>query len=738
MSTNLATVVADFEVQLSTQLDPGGTTATLSSATDDDGVALPDGVYFFTIDGANSQKEHIVCSLSGTSLTNIKSVSRQGVETTGAARLHRVGATVVITDFAHLYFINKLIGGLAQLDSAHPLEYDGTATINAANQLTTVAYVLSVVNGGAVSFNEIILAGTAGETFSAGQPVYLKVSDSRWYKLLANDATLLNTTQILQYGIALGSGSAGVSISGGVATQGLVSGLSGLTANSSYYISDTGTLSVTPGTYSIPFGWATSTTTLVLLSKNANIPTPDQKAALAGAQGVPNSTNKFITQDNISSGATNQSQTTQNATQATGEADSTGKANLIAQSFLPTKTKIRGFKLYKSADTGTFIGSVVVTLQADSSGSPSGTPLATKTFINDEWNGIAVGEFEGLFSSQYESMTVGNLYWLVIDPSTSDTSNHPNLGTNSAGGYSDGSLKYKNTTDGWVALSTVDLYFKTLEGTSNQLAQLNSSGQIESHMYDLTKMPKRAFYQEIPSNSSTAALYKGCSNIDGSVVWILTNNSSSGMIRFERDSATGYYFKTHEISTTNYQYASIAILGDYLYYFTDGGSTVSCTRYDLATGANATSITMPSIDTSGSSYITGAWSDGTYLYMAQSKASTTYYKFSVSGTTFTTVTTGTTTATVIDASILFDGTNFYTLTWATGTSLTITKYTDSTLSSVSSSSVKQFDLFSASGDSGQLLVNIDSTRMYLGKFKTEYNATAADKQILVLVPASKI
>ena len=124
MSTKLAKIIADFRTSLATEIAVGGTSATLQNATDDDGVALPAGKYFFTLDGNNSVKEHIVCDLSGTSLTNIKSVSRQGVQTAGVVRKHRVGATVVITDFAHIRYINDLLDGTTDLNGASPLAYD--------------------------------------------------------------------------------------------------------------------------------------------------------------------------------------------------------------------------------------------------------------------------------------------------------------------------------------------------------------------------------------------------------------------------------------------------------------------------------------------------------------------------------------------------------------------------------------------------------------------------------------
>jgi len=101
-------VIADFETQLSTAIAVGATTFSLSSATDDDGVALPSGFYYFTIDNGQSNKEYVSGTLSGTSVTGVSTVSRQGVETSGAARAHRVGASVIITDFAtYMQYINE-------------------------------------------------------------------------------------------------------------------------------------------------------------------------------------------------------------------------------------------------------------------------------------------------------------------------------------------------------------------------------------------------------------------------------------------------------------------------------------------------------------------------------------------------------------------------------------------------------------------------------------------------------
>lgn len=201
---------------------------------------------------------------------------------------------------------------------------------------------------------------------------------------------------------------------------------------------------------------------------------------------------QLITPPNTpSSDATDQSQTTQNATQAVGEADATTRANKLAQSFIPTYPSIGSVQLYKSADTGSFSGTVTISIQADSSGSPSGTALATTTITNAQWLALPTGEFRAIFATEYNRLTPGSLYWIVIQTSTSDTSNHPNLGTNSAGGYANGSAKYNNTTDGWVAIATIDLYFKTKQGIQNKVVLSGSDGYVPKAMTQ--PMRNRAF-----------------------------------------------------------------------------------------------------------------------------------------------------------------------------------------------------------------------------------------------------
>lgn len=266
----LGKIAADFETSLAVKMAIGATTGTLQSPTDSDGVALPTGRYFFTIDRNNSAKEYISCTLTGTALTNIKTISRQGVETSGTVREHRVGANVIISDFAHIKKINDLLDGTTNLDSTNPLEYDGTAVITSDNMLATRAYVLATATGTAtITYNQQTITATGGETIASGNICYFKEADQRWWKA---DADLTATIDNVQLGVAQGAVTAGNTFV--VLISGLSTNFTGLTAGAKYYLSNTaGGVSTTAGTNSLLLGNAINTTTLLFnLSKTYNNP----------------------------------------------------------------------------------------------------------------------------------------------------------------------------------------------------------------------------------------------------------------------------------------------------------------------------------------------------------------------------------------------------------------------------------------------------------------------------------
>lgn len=288
MANLIPAAPADVELQISTAIAVGATSFTLNSAHDDDGNPLPAGKYCFTIDSGTSNKEYLMGQLNGTDVTDVVSVSRQGAETVGAVRTHRVGAPAIITNFATLQRVADILRGILTLDGASPVGYDLEPTLADRKDLATVGYVLDVVSGGTVVMNAQVLAATAGETFTAGSLVYFNTADQEWYR---TDADTLSTVQNTQIGIALGAGANGVAIPNGVQISGSWT-TTGLTAGSTYYVSNTtGGISTTAGTNSRVVGFALSTTRLLLLNH------PTRGAFTADtAFGVPSDSNRYLTQ----------------------------------------------------------------------------------------------------------------------------------------------------------------------------------------------------------------------------------------------------------------------------------------------------------------------------------------------------------------------------------------------------------------------------------------------------------
>lgn len=550
---------ASFETALDAQALAGATSLTLVSAADVDGNNLASGLYAFTLDGDVAEyKEFVLGTLSGTTLSSVYSISAQGVATSGTSKYHRRGALVSLTDWVAIGRLGATSRGDTGFDSAAPLYYDADPTFSSDQQIVTKKYVDDLVNGGTVSYNQLILPNqTAGENLTIRDYVYFKESDQRWYKVDADDTA---TFSQLKRGFAAATQTTRNTLS--IYVDGVVSGFVGLTAGSKYYASNTaGAITTTPGTYTVFAGVALSTTTLLADQYIRDIPTGAEKDALAGSNGVPGSSNTYLTQTNTTNGSYDQSQLTQNATAAVGTASTTGLNNRLAQSFIPTKTKISGVALYKSADTGSFTGTVSIALQADSSGSPSGSDLASVTITNAEWLAIPTGEFRANFGTEYQTMTVGSLYWIVITTSTADSSNRPNLGTNSAGGYASGSVKGYNATDGWFAISTIDLYFKTNQGNISQAVFTGTDGFIATRLTPVSRLLTTSIATTALTASeatlATISLTAGQVTTT-SVIKVMTllnitqaGASAATTIRLRADSLSGTVMASNVVSNTS-------------------------------------------------------------------------------------------------------------------------------------------------------------------------------------------
>lgn len=419
MTTPLGKVVADFKTQLATKKLAGATELDLLGVIDDDGVILANGKYVMTLDGSNNKKEHVIGILDNATkvLSQIKSVSRQGVITDGLARDHKIGCSVEHTDFATLLFLNNILKGEINLDGSTPLKYDTEPTLTQPTHLATKKYV--------------------------------------------DDA----------------------SSAGGVDASATVKGISYLSVNP-----------VSP------------TSPIALGENDPRVPTQDEKDAMVGTSGSePSATNPFIDQGSLSDGnAIDASQETTDMSVPFGQANATTKYNKINQSFIAGKSPVDNIKLYKQANTGTFTGDVIVSIQTDNAGNPSGTSVGSLTIANATYNALPVGEFTVQFASNVP-INIGQTYHIVVEATTADNSNYPSIGANSAGGYADGSVKFSNNADGWTAIATIDLYFKIIIDLTGKIPTLDTGGQLPPSITG--SFIQKPSYEDISAGSPLKAVY---------------------------------------------------------------------------------------------------------------------------------------------------------------------------------------------------------------------------------------
>jgi len=251
MTKSITSIAADFTKQIADSIAIGDTTFTLNSLTDSDGVALADlKLYGFTID-TGAKKEYVVATLSSGTFTGVKSISRQGAVTTGFTKEHRIGVSAQITDHAALYRVVATLLGVNDLDAGVALKYDGAPAQTAPNALATVQFVLDTANGGAVSFNATNVAGIVGENVTAGDWVYLKESDGKWYLTDADDTAKSVNVKI---GKVRATTTSGNGVAGGIFVNGQET-VGTYVAGTTYYLSNTaGELATSAGTNSVIVG----------------------------------------------------------------------------------------------------------------------------------------------------------------------------------------------------------------------------------------------------------------------------------------------------------------------------------------------------------------------------------------------------------------------------------------------------------------------------------------------------
>ena len=260
----------------------------------------------FTFDPGTSKEE--ICSITSADVTvnadgtvDLVNVVRGLKEidpytTGGYSAEHGAGAVVVFSNNPQLYdqLANKSNANTftqQNVFEGFAPQTDTDPTDN--NDLTRKSYVLGLILGTLTTIN-VIIPGNAGENVAIGQLVYFDDTDNEW-KLC--DADTSATVDNVLLGIAQGSGTNGNPITNGIMLQGVDVNQSGLTLGDVYYASNTaGAITNTPGTNEVTVGIAKSDTDLYFAPRFNQQITEGQQDALAGSLGSPSSTNRYVTE----------------------------------------------------------------------------------------------------------------------------------------------------------------------------------------------------------------------------------------------------------------------------------------------------------------------------------------------------------------------------------------------------------------------------------------------------------
>lgn len=161
---------------------------------------------------------------------------------------------------------------------------------------------------------------------------------------------------------------------------------------------------------------------------------------------------------------------------------------------------------------------------------------------------------------------------------------------------------------------------------SGKVAKLNANGKIEEGFLNLF------FPQQIPIYSGSSSVRKSfvTSDTTGSTLFVAYDSAgtTATIIRFQKDTKSGIYYKTHSttLSIDSSTLKGIVVVGSYVYVSAIIGAVQSLRRYAVADLSGVTTMT-------GMTDAAVMWSEGTNLYVFNS--SSAWKKYTISGTALT-------------------------------------------------------------------------------------------------------
>lgn len=311
-------VITNYRSQLRSPMTSSQTTIPVASLLTTDGTTITtnllDGNVYLTIAPGASNQEIVKCTtVTATDFTGcIRGLAFSGTSESSVSdnrKPHSAG-TVVVMSNVH-YVFNRLIDGqttnaqsvASAFTFASSVAFTGaiptipTTTPTQDQEVASKAYVDTKAFSTSTS-NKVVVDAVAGDTVAENDIVYFDETDDEW-KLAS--ATFVDQANYL-VGLAMGSGTDGAAIAGGVMTQGIKTGFSGLTPGEPYFLSDTtGDISLSAGTVFFEVGYAQSATQLYFFPKFKSYLTKNQKDALTGTSGTPSNSNRYVTNEDATS-----------------------------------------------------------------------------------------------------------------------------------------------------------------------------------------------------------------------------------------------------------------------------------------------------------------------------------------------------------------------------------------------------------------------------------------------------
>ena len=243
--------------------------------------------------------------------------------------------------------------------------------------------------------------------------------------------------------------------------------------------------------------------------------------------------------------------------------DTAGSAHEVSQPFIAKSRDLVSFRLVKANSDGTPTGDITATMYAaDDDGNTVGNALTSATVLEADWNAVAVND-NVVFPLEYDQMTVGAKYVVVIDTDVKDNDNSYAI---QFANYSLGQARRFNSIDGWVDLGG-DFFYSVETSSSSKILVLGPDGLIPQKLINLET------FEKIPVEKVTGSFTRSGNAATAQVLYPHTLGRQPNRIKFTMFFTSGDYRGMSEA----------------VWLYNDGSPTIQCLWSYFWTNGNASS-----------------------------------------------------------------------------------------------------------------------------------------------------